>query len=281
MSQLNPSNRPSTSANEPIFREEVDNPEVASAPKTSVWGMHVGPIYANASTNIADPHPADVPNPNGGAPTPGLRRLSGSHGGICWVSIGGEQMCGTPYSVSGGLYRHIRAQHPVAMNILFPPRSNTPVLEKTAGENALKRMVISGEWRRARFGYEPGRGPLNGIIDRFATGCEVLAQHDPDFARKFGTRFHRNVVNPIISSPRGLRNIGAAPPPAPGVPSPAETRAYRAAVGAPGANASRLQLYRAANACDERETTPDVADDEEEEDDHYTEGTPSKRHRKK
>ncbi|KAL4958913.1 uncharacterized protein BDV14DRAFT_185709 [Aspergillus stella-maris] len=31
ISQLNPSNRPSTSANKPIFREEVDNPEVASA----------------------------------------------------------------------------------------------------------------------------------------------------------------------------------------------------------------------------------------------------------
>ncbi|KAL4965265.1 uncharacterized protein BDV14DRAFT_200243 [Aspergillus stella-maris] len=223
MSQLNPSNRPSTSANKPIFREEVNNPKVASAPKTSVWGMHVGPIYANALTNITNPHPADVPNPNG-VPMVACD---------CWVSIGGEQMCGTPYLVSGGLYRHIRAQHPVAMNILFPPRSNTPVLEKTTGENALKRMVISGEWRRARFGYEPGRGPLNGIIDHFATG-----QHDPDFARKFGTRFHWNIVNPIISSPHGLRNIGAAPPPAPGVPSPAETRAYRAAVGAPGANAS-------------------------------------------
>lgn len=42
-------------------------------------------------------------------------------------------------------------------------------------QSALKRFVLERRWHDARFMLEPGRGPVNGLLDRYATACERIA----------------------------------------------------------------------------------------------------------
>lgn len=87
------------------------------------------------------------------------------------------------------LRRHIRNDHPGSLT--NPSRSQITVTESLAGENALKNWVLSGGLRTAQYVREPGRGPDGGLMAKYADECEAIAAADPDFAQRFGTRFHR------------------------------------------------------------------------------------------
>ncbi|KAL2053122.1 hypothetical protein ABVK25_006446 [Lepraria finkii] len=58
--------------------------------------------------------------------------------------------------------------------------------------SAIRLFVVSQGWRTANYVHEPGRGPIGGPLDRFATECETIAAADSAFAASFGTRFHRD-----------------------------------------------------------------------------------------
>jgi hypothetical protein len=76
--------------------------------------------------------------------------------------------------------------------------------EQVQGQNALKRWVLTGGWRDARYVREPGRGPEGGLVARYADACERIAREDEEFRRKFdkqplniiSTAFRRNLSHP-------------------------------------------------------------------------------------
>ncbi|EED15777.1 hypothetical protein TSTA_009020 [Talaromyces stipitatus ATCC 10500] len=69
--------------------------------------------------------------------------------------------------------------------------SNT---EHIAGENALKHYVLTGGWRNAHFIKEPDL-PKSSIIDYYCDSLERIA----NFAKKWGTSFHRSHMTPSLS----------------------------------------------------------------------------------
>lgn len=72
--------------------------------------------------------------------------------------------------------------------------------------SSIRKWVLSGGWRDARYPVEPGRGPGTSLIGRYAEELERLAcvlnvacgiveanvyrDEDDAFAAKFGTEFH-------------------------------------------------------------------------------------------
>ncbi|KAA8650240.1 uncharacterized protein ATNIH1004_002922 [Aspergillus tanneri] len=138
-----------------LSREDFDNPEVAGAVNPHPdYGYFHGPIPNPNPTWRPHPDPRSTPvttADNENAPTPGSR-LSGINSMVCDIAVNGNQMCGQP------LRRHIRNAHPGAT--LNPFRTNIPQAERIAGENALKRWILSRGWRTARYVKEPGEGPM-------------------------------------------------------------------------------------------------------------------------
>lgn len=113
--------------------------------------------------------------------------------GVCDVEVDGTgSMCGTVFRDQPSLRRHLRDAHPGAAS--NPTRVNITAEERLQGENALKRWVLTGGWRGARYIREPGRGPEGGLVARCADACERIAGEDEEFRSKFGGRFHRGVV---------------------------------------------------------------------------------------
>ncbi|KAA8651691.1 uncharacterized protein ATNIH1004_000587 [Aspergillus tanneri] len=173
-----------------LSREDFDNPEVAGA-------VNPHPDYGYFHGPIPNPNPTWRPHPdprtpvttadNENAPTPGSR-LSG---------------------INSMLVRHIRNAHPGAT--LNPFRTNIPQAERIAGENALKRWILSRGWRTARYVKEPGEGPMYGIIQDYCNFLEQLAQEDNDFAQQFGTEFHRPRLGKPPTPPSAPKRKRAPP----------------------------------------------------------------------
>ncbi|KAA8643697.1 uncharacterized protein ATNIH1004_010471 [Aspergillus tanneri] len=159
-----------------LSREDFDNPEVAGA-------VNPHPDYGYFHGPIPNPNPTWRPHPdprtpvttadNENAPTSWFKAV-GINSMVCDIAVNGNQMCGQPVGSQIALRRHIRNAHPGAT--LNPFRTNIPQAERIAGENALKRWILSRGWRTARYVKEPGEGPI---------------QEDNDFAQQFGTEFHR------------------------------------------------------------------------------------------
>jgi hypothetical protein len=82
---------------------------------------------------------------------------------------------------------HLRNLHPGALE---NPQStgSASYSEITAGEDAPKLFVRSQNGRFGLFLHETGLG--RGLIQKYATGMEKVAAADPEFAAKFGTKFH-------------------------------------------------------------------------------------------
>ncbi|KAI1084217.1 hypothetical protein F5B20DRAFT_524052 [Whalleya microplaca] len=179
-----------------------DNPAANNAPYQSAWGYHCGPITnANpgwiparqtAARAAGTAVPAITTGDNASPPN-AAAALSSMNGGVCWVLLNdGVNMCGVALAGQPALRRHMRSFHPGA--VTNPRRAQTSIGEENAGTNALKRYVVSGAWRRAQFNREPGRGPENGLIERYATACELIAAKDAVFRANFGDglgNFHR------------------------------------------------------------------------------------------
>ena len=122
---------------------------------------------------------------------------------FCDVDLDGTgSMCGTVFHNQPSLRRHLRDAHPGAAQ--DPTRTNVGINEQVQGQNALKRWVLTGGWRDARYVREPGRGPEGGLVARYADACERIAREDEEFRRKFGkqplniisTAFRRNLSHP-------------------------------------------------------------------------------------
>ncbi|KAG8162763.1 hypothetical protein KVR01_007241 [Diaporthe batatas] len=139
-------------------------------------------------------------------------------------------MCGITFNTQPSLRRHLRDTHPGAAR--DPTRTNVGVSEQVQGDNAIKRWVLTGGWREARYVREPGRGPEGGVVARYADACERIARDDEGFRRKFGEVFHRRVIqeDPDFQPGRKSRarasrggaaeaEASATPPPPPAAPA--------------------------------------------------------------
>lgn len=177
-----------------MFRRlDFDNDAVAwRATNPSSFGYHHGPIpywnpprVANASANANDANHAPAVLPI---------TVSKVNTGVCDIEIDGTRsLCGTVFTSQPALRRHLRDAHPGAT--YSPTRVNVTTKEKLQGEIAIKRWVLTGGWRNAMYVREPGRGPEGGLVARYADACERIAREDHDFRKKFGERFHREIVH--------------------------------------------------------------------------------------
>ncbi|KAM3514602.1 hypothetical protein MY11210_001708 [Beauveria gryllotalpidicola] len=59
------------------------------------------------------------------------------------------------------------------------------------GTIVIRRWVLEGGWRRARYFYEPRELHPNSLIMQYADDFELLAERYADFRDSFGSRFHR------------------------------------------------------------------------------------------
>ena len=165
-----------------------DNSAVASAQPFSDFGLHHGPIL------------------------PGVPKLiSKVNTRVCDAVVdSSNKMCGSTFKTNGAVslsltvptfiidyqrhhmqyYRHLREKHPGSAT--FPSRSNPPLGERVAREkcvqhqsrlnfepaltgSSIRKWVLSGGWRDARYLVEPGRGPSTSLIGRYADELERLA----------------------------------------------------------------------------------------------------------
>ncbi|KAL1859049.1 hypothetical protein Daus18300_009687 [Diaporthe australafricana] len=174
-------------------RVEFENDAVAwRATNPSSFGYHHGPVpywnpqrvaNAGANANHANHTPAFLPIT--------VPKVNTS---VCDIEIDGTRsMCGTVFNFQHTLRRHLRDAHPGAAN--NTTRVNVAAAEKLQGEMALKRWVLTGGWRDASYVREPGRGPEGGLVAQYADACERIAREDQDFRRKFGEKFHREIVH--------------------------------------------------------------------------------------
>ncbi|OQE29514.1 hypothetical protein PENSTE_c002G04335 [Penicillium steckii] len=201
----------STSSYHPVTRSDFDNPEVLYAINPHPeFGYFHGPIPdLNPGWKpqwYSDARASGTLNPSksitssdilyeiqfGNAPVNRMSQLAKACSTICDIIVGANgQMCGHVFSLRSSMRLHLRMKHTGAV---FPPSpGKTSRLQFQAAENALKRWVLFGEWRRALYLNEPGRGI--GLIEEYCDALEAIANEDPVFAIRFGTRFHRDVVH--------------------------------------------------------------------------------------
>ncbi|KAL2055457.1 hypothetical protein ABVK25_004265 [Lepraria finkii] len=107
------------------------------------------------------------------------------------TGVYGGAMCGVVFNAAPALDSNV-ATRERGTQVHNPARVNTPGNVRNDGNNAIRLFVVSQGWRTANYVHEPGRGPIGGPLDRFATECETIAAADPAFAASFGTRFHRD-----------------------------------------------------------------------------------------
>ncbi|CAI7617765.1 unnamed protein product [Penicillium viridicatum] len=61
-------------------------------------------------------------------------------------------------------------------------RSAKSVVEIAAGQNAIKRWILTKGWQRASYMHEPGRGPAGGLLNFWYPAMERIAENDAQFA---------------------------------------------------------------------------------------------------
>ncbi|OKP10790.1 hypothetical protein PENSUB_3610 [Penicillium subrubescens] len=110
---------------------------------------------------------------------------------ICDVELSQGILCGKSYNTQGELRKHLRNQHPGAIEAITAcPKS---LDDMTNAIDALKRWCLTGGGRQAIYYPEPGYAPKNSLIQQFCDALERIAQEDPSFGQKWGTQFHRRV----------------------------------------------------------------------------------------
>lgn len=179
--------------------DKYNNSSVLAASNPTKYGYHYGPI-PNPNPNWVPPELAILKaggkrNPQittgmNANPPNAASTMSRLNSGICDIDVNGGQMCGQIIEAQIGLRRHIRQAHPGALTNV--PRGKGSLItqaEKIAGENALRAFILIGGWRKARYLNEPGPG--SGLIARYATELEEIAATDLEFARVWGSKFHR------------------------------------------------------------------------------------------
>ncbi|KAM3433313.1 hypothetical protein NHJ13734_006495 [Beauveria thailandica] len=142
--------------------------EVLVAENPTHYGYHHGPIY-----------PSDI------------AVISSVNTKVCDLVVTSYgEMCGKSYSMNSELFRHMREEHPNFL-ITLPHRAPRTTDEKRLGRNAIKRWVLDGGWRRARYFNEPQRLNPDLLIMQYADCFELLARRSEEFRASFGAEFHR------------------------------------------------------------------------------------------
>ncbi|KAJ4396799.1 hypothetical protein N0V93_001021 [Gnomoniopsis smithogilvyi] len=213
-----------------------NNVAVDTAVNPTAYGHHHGPIpNPNADWEPdANRRCQITARINGDAPNPGSE-MSSINTGVCDIDLGGGVMCGTTCDNQPSLRRHIRNAHPGA--VINRDRGNVDIAENTAGQNAIKLFVRSGAWRLAQYHKEPGRGPINGLVNRYADAMEAIARTDNAFAQAYGTRFHRAME---IEAPTSSKRKRPPPPP----PSSSESGSEDELAGSKKRGAQVAKLLR-------------------------------------
>ncbi|KAL2043276.1 hypothetical protein N7G274_003582 [Stereocaulon virgatum] len=210
-----------------MARIDYDNAQVRNAQNPSDGVYHHGPIpNANpgrmpaqhaAAIAAGTPVPPIIAAQNAHPPNPAAS-LSSMDTSVCDIKVNGATMCGLVFGGQPAFRRHLRKQHPGAIT---NPCRNINQAAQTSDTNAIRWFVLSRAWRQAAYLHEPGRGPVNGYLDRYATECEQIAASDPQFAATFGTHFYRiQIVAPTPDSKR-KRKHEPTPPPGSRSPTPA------------------------------------------------------------
>jgi hypothetical protein len=140
----------------------------------------------------------------------GLPKLSRVSSGVCDLEreLGKGRMCGAVFTYPGGLRKHLSTVH--SCFVASEDWRRADEHEGLRGENALKQWVLHRGWRDAEYASEPGRGPLNGLIDHYATSCETFAKKDPYFAAVYSEVFHRPIIDPSSARSRTSNEVGQA-----------------------------------------------------------------------
>lgn len=222
-----------------LRRSDFENDAVAwRTANPSPFGYHHGPVpYWHQQQLAIAAANADKQAP----PFPPVT-VSKVNTGVCDVEVDGTgSMCGTVFRDQPSLRRHLRDAHPGAAH--NPTRVNITTAERLEGENALKRWVLTGGWRGARYIREPGRGPEGGLVAWYADACERIARDDEKFRAKFGGRFHRGVVQDNPGFRQG-RHARARPRVVVGAAEAAATAAEQASSSSPPPRAGRTRSAR-------------------------------------
>jgi len=127
-------------------------------------------------------------------PPAAAAKLSAFNTFVCDVQVNGADatMCGCVSTTQRGLRRHMRERHPGA--IAHTSRAKMSEEERVAGLDAVKKWVISGRWRDARYAREP-RVDERHFIKQITDAAEAIAASDTEFANTFGTKFNREPVD--------------------------------------------------------------------------------------
>ncbi|KAI1406806.1 hypothetical protein F5Y13DRAFT_196784 [Hypoxylon sp. FL1857] len=118
---------------------------------------------------------------------------------VCFVAVGTNLACGQVFQNANTLWRHLYNVH---SGQAVPHQARGPInrMEMAMANTAMRRFVVTGEWRRFRFDQEPGNPPFSPLT-RFAQECELIAQHDDKFRDRFGRHFLRPPSD--TSGPKG------------------------------------------------------------------------------
>ncbi|KAJ5992411.1 hypothetical protein N7451_008135 [Penicillium sp. IBT 35674x] len=109
--------------------------------------------------------------------------------GICDIIVVlPDIMCGFKAKNGSEMHAHLRTAHHGA--IVRPMRHNMNHAWNTS-VNTLKRWVLTGGWREAKYRMEPIRSGRGSLIDLFCQDLERIAREDASFAAKYGCQFHR------------------------------------------------------------------------------------------
>ncbi|KAI1370048.1 hypothetical protein F4677DRAFT_451804 [Hypoxylon crocopeplum] len=92
---------------------------------------------------------------------------------VCFVEVGVNLACGQVFQHANTLWRHLYWVHS-GQAVAFQARGPINRNEQTMANSAMRRFVVSGEWRRFRFDQEPGNPPFSPLT-RFAQECEMIA----------------------------------------------------------------------------------------------------------
>jgi hypothetical protein len=84
----------------------------------------------------------------------------------------------------------------------------TRLFTVATGKNALMKLVLTGEWRRMLFTFEPGRGPESSWVGYLADRLERIAREDQAFRNLLSERFHRPFSPPTPRSVSRSRRRG-------------------------------------------------------------------------
>ncbi|KAJ6110557.1 hypothetical protein N7486_002792 [Penicillium sp. IBT 16267x] len=170
------------------FVESEKDAQAAVAVKGTVQAKNaVNPDDLTKGIEVPDINPDIQTIP---PPPPRQMLLINPHNcGVCDIIVElPDVMCGFKAGHSAEMHAHLQLAHSGAT--IRPMRHNLDDAWKTC-ISSLKRWVLTGGWREAKYRLEPVRLRPGSLIDIFCENLERIAREDASFADKWGCQFHR------------------------------------------------------------------------------------------